>query len=78
MLLATVTRYCRLDKQKGIFSGNNYAIIKGEALALRAYLHFDLLGCLPTPINNPNGKGIPYVTTVGIKSTPFSSVQGCA
>lgn len=32
-----------IDKQKAVFSGNNYAIIKGEALALRAYLHFDLL-----------------------------------
>jgi hypothetical protein len=64
-----------IDKQKGVFSGNNYAIIKGEALALRAYIHFDLLRMFANSYKyNPAGRGIPYVTTVGIKSTPFSSV----
>jgi hypothetical protein len=66
-----------IDKQKGIFSGSNYAIIKGEALGLRAYLHFDLLRMFASSYKaNPAGKGIPYVTSVGIKSTPFLSVQG--
>jgi hypothetical protein len=64
-----------IDKQKAVFSGNNYAIIKGEALALRAYLHFDLLRMFGASYKyNPNSKGIPYVTDVSIKSTPFSSV----
>ena len=27
----------------GMFESNNYQLIKGEALALRAYLHFDIL-----------------------------------
>lgn len=31
------------DKKQELFTGDNYAIIKGEALALRAMLHFDLL-----------------------------------
>lgn len=31
------------DAKKEIFTGENYNIIKGEALALRAMLHFDLL-----------------------------------
>lgn len=66
----------QVDKQKGVFSGNNYAIVKGEALALRAYLHFDLLRMFANSYKySPTGRGIPYVTTVGIKSTPFSSVQ---
>jgi hypothetical protein len=65
-----------IDKQKGVFSANNYAIIKGEALALRAYLHFDLLRMFASSYkNNLEGRGIPYVTTVKIKSTPFSSVK---
>jgi hypothetical protein len=32
-----------IDGQRAVFTGDNYAIIKGEALALRAFLHFDLL-----------------------------------
>jgi hypothetical protein len=66
----------KIDDQKGIFSGGNYSIIKGEALALRAYLHFDLLRMYANSYkDNPAGRGIPYVTTVGIKSTLFSSVD---
>lgn len=30
------------DRRKGVFTENNYNLIKGEAYALRAYLHFDL------------------------------------
>jgi hypothetical protein len=68
-----------IDKQKGVFSGNNYAIIKGEALALRAYIHFDLLRMFANSYKyNPAGRGIPYVTTVGIKSTPFFIGGRCA
>lgn len=32
-----------IDQDKGLFTGSNYQIIKGEALALRGFLHFDLL-----------------------------------
>lgn len=32
-----------IDNNKGLFTGNNYQIIKGEALAIRAFIHFDLL-----------------------------------
>ena len=32
-----------LEGKENLFSGDNYSIIKGEVLALRAYLHFDLL-----------------------------------
>ncbi len=64
-----------IDEKKGLFSANNYAIIKGEALALRAYLHFDLLRMFANSYKtNPTGRGIPYVTTVGIKSTPFLNI----
>jgi hypothetical protein len=64
-----------IDQKKSAFTGNNYSLIKGEALALRAYLHFDVLRMFAGSYKlNPGGKGIPYVTTVGIKSTPFLSV----
>lgn len=65
-----------IDQKKDLFRDKNYAIIKGEALALRAYLHFDLLRMFaPSYKNNPNALAIPYVTKVGITSTPFSSVN---
>lgn len=31
------------DLKKEVFTGNNYEVIRGEALALRAFIHFDLL-----------------------------------
>jgi hypothetical protein len=32
-----------IDRREGLFIDGNYALIKGEALGLRAFLHFDLL-----------------------------------
>jgi hypothetical protein len=63
-----------IDAKKGVFSGKNYDLVKGEALTLRAYLHFDLLRLFaPSFKNNPVAKAIPYVTTVSIKATAFST-----
>lgn len=43
------------------FSGDNYKIIKGEALALRAMLHFDMLRLFgPVYSRNPEQLSIPY------------------
>lgn len=65
-----------IDAKKGLFRDKNYEIIKGEALSLRAYLHFDLLRMFaPSYKSNPAFKAIPYVTTVSTKSTPFSTVS---
>lgn len=64
-----------IEEKKALFQENNYEIIKGEALSLRAYLHFDLLRMFaPSFRNNPTAPAIPYVTAVSIKSTPFSNV----
>ncbi|HEY9196137.1 MAG TPA: RagB/SusD family nutrient uptake outer membrane protein [Mucilaginibacter sp.] len=58
------------------FDGKNRDLIKGEALALRAYLHFDILRMFaPAYVVGPTQKGIPYVTKVSTNSTPFSTVQ---
>ena len=44
-----------------IFTGDNYKIIKGEALALRAMLHFDMLRLFgPVFSRNPELLSIPY------------------
>jgi hypothetical protein len=63
-----------IDQEKNIFTGNNYALIKGEALALRAYLHFDVFRIFGSGFNSDsNNVGIPYVTTYSNRVTPSSS-----
>jgi hypothetical protein len=65
-----------IDSKRDLFTGNNYELIKGEALTLRAYLHFDLLRIYaPSYQSRPGAKAIPYVTEVKIGSTPFSTVS---
>lgn len=64
-----------IDAKKNLFSGNNYSLIKGEALALRAYYHFDVLRMFaPSYVSNPSAPAIPYVTTFSNKVTPLSTV----
>lgn len=65
-----------IDKKQNLFIGHNYPLIKGEALALRAYLHFDALRLFATaPIVRDQADAIPYVTTYSNKSTKLSSVS---
>ena len=66
-----------LDKaDRSIFDGDNYNLIRGEALALRAYMHFDLLRIFGESFNmNPNAKAIPYVTVFSKDQTPRSTVN---
>lgn len=57
----------QIDSKKDVFEPGMYEIIKGEALAIRAYCHLDLLrlfGPMPTQIKD--GKILPYVKTVTI------------
>lgn len=64
-----------IDKDKSIFSPGIYELIKGETLALRAYLHFDLCRMFaPSYLAGQAQKGIPYVTHTGITTTPFYPV----
>ena len=56
-----------IEARKEVFEGNNYEIIKGEALAIRAFCHFDVLRLFgPVPTNLFEGTILPYVTTVSI------------
>lgn len=52
-----------IDSKKGVFYNNNYRIVKGEALALRAFLHFDLLRCF----------GVSYEVSQSQPSIPYST-----
>ncbi len=58
-----------------IFTGNNYRVIRGEALGLRAFLHFDMLRIFASSYaSNPSAPGIPYVTEYAPKITPQTTV----
>lgn len=64
-----------IEDKKVLFNDKNYDIIKGEALAIRAYLHFDMLRMFaPSFASKPLGRAIPYVTTVTSNNTAFSNV----
>lgn len=61
-----------IDDNKNVFSDDNYRLIKGEAMGLRAYLHFDLLRFFAEAY--PTGKdkeSIPYVTRLAPVVTPL-------
>ena len=61
-----------IDKDPSIFSGDNYAIYKGEALGLRAFMHFDLLRIFSEQITqNPEAAGIPYATQFSLTAPEF-------
>lgn len=65
-----------IEKRRAIFDDVNYHIIKGELLAIRAYLHFDLLrlygyGNWENRAAELNSKlTIPYLKTVSKEQTP--------
>lgn len=65
----------QIDSKKNMFRENNFNLIKGEALGLRAYLHFDLLRLYGE--NYETGaqkKAIPYRNSIGSAPKPPSTV----
>jgi hypothetical protein len=65
----------KADENRNVFTGNNYNVIKGEAYALRAFLHFDLLRLFGhSPQRGLERPAIPYVDAH--TNVPF--VQGTA
>lgn len=64
-----------IDVKKPVFTGDNYNIIKGEALALRAFLHFDLLRVFGASYEeNPQKLSIPYYKKSSKEIAPQLSV----
>lgn len=50
-----------IDQNQDLFTGGNYYAVKGEALALRATLHFDMLRLFgPVYAKDSDKKAIPY------------------
>lgn len=61
----------QIEANKGVFTADNYNIIKGEALGIRAFLHFDLLRLFAsTDLTKP---AIPYARTLSNAITPTST-----
>lgn len=57
----------QIDDKRDVFEQRMYEIIKGEALAMRAFCHFDLLRLFgPMPTQTDGSRILPYVTTVGL------------
>lgn len=65
-----------IEEKKALLTNGRYPLIKGEALALRAYLHFDALRLFaPSFVSSPAEKAIPYVIIATDKPTPLSTVE---
>lgn len=64
-----------IDDKKDIFyTDGMYEQIKGECLAMRAYIHFDLLRLFgPVPGTESSDLVLPYVTTLSKESMPYST-----
>ncbi|MDD6506118.1 MAG: RagB/SusD family nutrient uptake outer membrane protein [Prevotellaceae bacterium] len=68
-----------IDENRALFYGHNYEIIKGEALALRAFLHFDLLRCFGVSYEvNKDMPAIPYCDNITYKVFPQLTVSQVA
>jgi len=68
-----------IDAKKDIFQDNNYTLIKGEALALRAFAHFDVLRMYGTMPDSPgNNLILPYVQAVSKDIVPLSTYDDFA
>jgi hypothetical protein len=64
-----------VDTRQDVFTGNNYNTIKGEALGLRAFLHFELLRMFaPSPAAaGLNAPAIPFVSQLSPYVVPVST-----
>lgn len=65
-----------IDGNKNLFTDGSYYIIKGEALALRAMLHFDMLRLFgPVYSKDSDKKAIPYYTKQTNSPKPILTAQ---
>ena len=66
----------QIESKKEVFHRDNFNRVKGEAIALRALFHFDLLRMFgKPPLTGAAEKAIPYVTQFTIQPTPFVTLN---
>lgn len=57
------------EKKKTMLTGKNYELVTGEVLAMRAFLHFDMLRLFgPIYSASPTNKSIPYSEKVSLSA----------
>lgn len=67
----------QIDGKRSVFSTGMYELIKGECLALRGLLHFDMLRLFgPVPTSVGSKRLPPYVTTFSKTATPAPNYTG--
>lgn len=77
-IIANINNFLHyLDKNRNVLTTEHYyEIMKGEALGLRAFLHFDLLRLFgPVYKLDPKAKAIPYRKSFDREATPLLSVE---
>ena len=68
-----------IEKVEVSFTGDNFKVIKGEALALRAMLHFDMLRLFgPVHSKYPDQQAIPYYKAYSVTPNPLLSAAEVA
>ena len=66
-----------IDNQQRVLTDKEEKLYKGEALGLRAFIHFDLIrlwGPMPTQVDE-SYKYLPYETTVQLENYPYSNYR---
>ncbi len=67
-----------IDSKQDVFAGNDYEIFKGEAIGLRAFLHFDLLRLFGAAYAvDKDYVAIPYVASLTSDVYPRLTVEEC-
>lgn len=65
-----------MDKYSGVLSPAKDSIVRGEAYAIRAYMHFDLLRLYgPVYVNDSAANAIPYITHADINVRPLLAAK---
>ncbi|WP_430816368.1 RagB/SusD family nutrient uptake outer membrane protein [Carboxylicivirga sp. RSCT41] len=67
-----------LDNADAEFNDVNYDLVRGEALGVRAFIHFDLLRLFAVHINSASelkNQGIPYAENYTLNQIPFYPVE---
>ncbi|WP_292270655.1 RagB/SusD family nutrient uptake outer membrane protein [Butyricimonas sp.] len=66
----------QIEEYKSVFTYDNYRLIKGEALGVRAFMHFDLMRMFGKPYEVAGDElTIPYVTQLSGLSWPLFSTE---
>lgn len=65
-----------IEEHRGVLSDTEERVYEGEAYALRAFLHFDLLRLFGKSfVSGAGEKAIPYVKSISKQVTPLSTVS---